>query len=166
MDLAEVKSTALHLSWWVGRSQGKPQEKDGGCVATTWGPLVGKIFFGCFIHQNNTPPDSIPQENWQLFFSENFLNTTNPLGGFAPQWIPQSLCPQKHLGGFTVCFQNNSFKGRKLGSGGHFFFFTKPPKNGTITADLWGMYGMYIPFFMNLSCKVYTRWLQTPMVIS
>lgn len=83
-------------------------------------------FFGCFIHQNNTPLDSIPQENWQLFFSDAFEHT-NITGGFAPVDSPKFMPPKKPWRVHRL-FQNNSFKGGKLGSGVTFFFSRNPQK--------------------------------------
>lgn len=165
MDLAEVKSTALHLSWWVGRSQGKPQEKDGGCVATTWGPLVGKIFLDVSSTKTTHHPIRSPKKTGN-FFSVKIFEHHESHGRVRPGGFPKVYSPQKTLEG-SPFVSKQQLQGPEVRFGGHlFFFFTNPPKNGTITADLWGMYGMYIPFFMNLRCKVYTRWLQTPMVVS
>ena len=106
-------------------------------------------FFGCFIHQNNTHHPIRSPKKTGNFFSVKIFEHTNPTGEFAPVDSPKFMPPKKPWRVHCL-FQNNSFKGRKLGSGVTFFFSRNPPKKGTITADLWGMYGMYIPFFHEL----------------
>ena len=166
MDLAEVKSTALHLSWWVGRSQGKPQEKDGGCVATTWGPLVGKIFLDVSSTKTTHQPIRFFKKTGQLFFSENvwtprILREGSPPGGF-----PKVYSPKKTLEG-SPFVSKQQLQWPEVRFGGHLFFFHETPKKGyDYRRSLrYVRYVYSIPFFMNLRCKVYTRWLQTPMVV-